>query len=247
MIVGRQTATGVMNQTGGSVTAALGVLYQMLKCATTSTWGTGIYNISGGTIIANATTGTALAIAPQGNSGTFRVIGDDATLIDVNGNMTVNAGGGAQGTLAFQLETGDLLSLIDVRDVATFNAGAILWFDTSLAAPTQSTYNLLTASSIVDSGITKNFPAGWDYHIIPGGNGQILQAFQPPVGLAGDFNNDTKVDAGDYATWRKNEVANAALANDNGVGNQAARYDLWRANFGNPPGSGSALKRWASA
>jgi hypothetical protein len=55
----------------------------------------------------------------------------------------------------------------------------------------------------------------------------------------GDYNNDGTVDAADYVTWRANEVANAALPNDNGVGNQAARYDLWRANFGNPPGTGS--------
>jgi hypothetical protein len=61
------------------------------------------------------------------------------------------------------------------------------------------------------------------------------------AGLAGDFNNDGKVDAGDYATWRKNEAANVALANDNGVGNQAARFALWRANFGKPPGAGSGL------
>jgi len=60
-------------------------------------------------------------------------------------------------------------------------------------------------------------------------------------GLLGDFNSDGKVDAGDYATWRKNEVANAPLANDNGVGNQAARFSLWRANFGKPPGAGSGL------
>jgi hypothetical protein len=77
--------------------------------------------------------------------------------------------------------------------------------------------------------------------LVPGGNGQILQLYQLPAGLLGDFNNDTKVDAGDYAIWRKNEVANAALDNDNGVGNQAARFDLWRANFGNPSGSGSGL------
>jgi hypothetical protein len=239
MIVGRQSNTGVMNQSGGSVTVAHGLSVGNAQSATTTLWGTGTYNARGGTITANQTTGTALQIAPQG-TGTFRVIGDDAS-IDVNGNMTVNAGGGAQGTLAFQLETGDLLSLIDVSGVATFNLGAILHFDTSLASPTQTTYDLLTATSIVDSGITKNFPAGWDYHIITGGNGQILQAFQPPVGLLGDFNSDTKVDAADYATWRKNEVANAALPNDNSVGNQPARFDLWRANFGNPPGSGSAL------
>lgn len=239
MIVGRQSNTGVMNQSGGSVTVAHGLSVGNAQSATTTLWGTGTYNVRGGTITANQTTGTALQIAPQG-TGTFRVIGDDAT-IDVNGNMTVNAGGGAQGTLAFQLETGDLLSLIDVSGTATFSSGAILNFDTSLASPTQTTYDLLTATSIVDNGITKNFPAGWDYHIITGGNGQILQAFQPPAGLPGDFNSDGKVDAGDYSIWRKNEVANAALSNDNGVGNQAARFDLWRANFGNPPGSGSAL------
>ena len=61
------------------------------------------------------------------------------------------------------------------------------------------------------------------------------------AGLPGDFNSDGKVDAGDYATWRKNDGPNATLPNDNGVGNQAARFSLWRANFGNPPGSGSSL------
>jgi hypothetical protein len=243
VIVGRQTATGVMNQTGGSVTAALGVAVANAQSATTSTWGTGIYNVSGGTITANQTTGTALAIAPQGNSGTFRVIGDDAT-IDVNGNMTVNAGGGAQGTLAYRLEAGDVLSLIDVSGNATFSSGAILNFDTSLASPTQATYNVLTAVDIIDSGITFNGPSGWSYHIISGGNGEILQFYQPtPPGLPGDFNNDGKVDAGDYVTWRKNDGTNNTLPNDNGLGSPigAAHYNLWRANFGNPPGGGTGL------
>jgi hypothetical protein len=240
VIVGRQTATGVMNQTGGTVTAALGVAVSNAQSATQTTWGTGVYNISGGTMTANQTTGTALAIAPQGNNGTFRVIGDDAT-IDVNGNMTVNAGGGAQGTLAYQLETGDSLSQIDVSGNATFSAGAILSFDTSLDAPAQATYNVLTALDIIDNGITFSGPAGWNYQIIAGGNGEILQFFQGPAGLAGDFNSDGKVDAGDYVTWRKNEVANLPLPNDGGAADQAARFALWRANFGNPPGSGSAL------
>jgi autotransporter-associated beta strand protein len=62
----------------------------------------------------------------------------------------------------------------------------------------------------------------------------------PSVGLPGDFNADSKVDAADYVTWRANEIANAALPNDNGVGNQAARFTLWRQNFGNP-GAGGGL------
>ncbi len=62
------------------------------------------------------------------------------------------------------------------------------------------------------------------------------------AGLAGDFNSDGKVDAGDYVTWRKNDGTNNALANDNGLGTPvgAAHYNLWRANFGNPPGAGSS-------
>jgi hypothetical protein len=62
------------------------------------------------------------------------------------------------------------------------------------------------------------------------------------VELPGDFNEDLKVDAADYVVWRQNELANAALPNDNGLATQAERFDLWRSNFGNMPmpGSGSA-------
>jgi hypothetical protein len=64
-----------------------------------------------------------------------------------------------------------------------------------------------------------------------------------PPGLPGDFNSDSKVDAGDYATWRKNNGTNNALANDNGLGTPIGpnHFNLWRQNFGNPPGSGSSL------
>ena len=58
--------------------------------------------------------------------------------------------------------------------------------------------------------------------------------------LLGDYNDDGSVDAADYVVWRKNELANNPLPNDNGVGNQAARFSLWKANFGNTaPGAGS--------
>jgi hypothetical protein len=241
VIAGRQSTTGVINQTGGSLTAGAGVAVGRAENTNTALWGTGAYNVSGGTITANqSATSTALWIGSQGN-GTFRVIGDDAA-IDVNGNMVVNAGGGAQGTLGYQLEAGDLLTQIDVRDNATFSAGAILDFDTSLAAPTQTTYDVLTAFDIVDNGITFSGPAGWNYQIISGGNGEILQIIQSGTGATpGDFNSDGKVDAADYVTWRKNEVSNLPLPNDGGAADQAARFTLWRANFGNSPGSGSGL------
>ncbi|MCI0335124.1 MAG: PEP-CTERM sorting domain-containing protein [Planctomycetes bacterium] len=69
--------------------------------------------------------------------------------------------------------------------------------------------------------------------------------------LPGDFNNDEKVDAADYVTWRKNNGTNNALPNDNGLGTPitSAHYDLWVKNFGNMsmPGAGSGSGSSAGA
>src|SRR5262249_30191515 len=59
----------------------------------------------------------------------------------------------------------------------------------------------------------------------------LLNVTTGAVTLPGDYNNDGKVDAGDYVTWRKNPAAFGG----------AAGYNTWRANFGKPPGAGSAL------
>jgi hypothetical protein len=54
-------------------------------------------------------------------------------------------------------------------------------------------------------------------------------------GVTADFNNDANVNAADYVVWRNNETANSPLPNDNGLTTQAARYTLWRSNFGDGP------------
>jgi hypothetical protein len=53
--------------------------------------------------------------------------------------------------------------------------------------------------------------------------------------LMGDYNGDGKVDAADYVVWRK-DPTNPAHGY---VSDPSDGYNLWRANFGNPPGSGS--------
>jgi hypothetical protein len=76
-------------------------------------------------------------------------------------------------------------------------------------------------------------PAGWNFQIVAGGNGQILQAFQGgPVGVQGDYNNNGVVDAADYVLWRKNPAGN---------GGAPAGYNTWRQNFGGALGSGGNL------
>lgn len=64
-------------------------------------------------------------------------------------------------------------------------------------------------------------------------------AFQPPPLLAGDYNSNNVVDAGDYVVYRKYFNTTHVLPND-AIGGTigAPQYTQWRGNFGKPPGSG---------
>jgi hypothetical protein len=166
-IVGRQGAAKFL-QTGG--VANFNGTLSIGNRETATGANSGLYKISAGDL----NIATALNVANSG-TGEFRVVGDDAT-IDVTGAMLVGNTANGLGTLAFELETGDLLSQMAVTGTATFSTGAALVFDATNAAPTQNVYNLLTAASIVDGGIAFTAPVGWSYQIVSGGNGQILQA-----------------------------------------------------------------------
>lgn len=63
-------------------------------------------------------------------------------------------------------------------------------------------------------------------------NATAIAALAALPGVPGDYNNDGKVNAADYVLWRKNPSA---------FGGSPGGYNSWRANFGNPPGSGSGL------
>jgi T5SS/PEP-CTERM-associated repeat protein len=54
------------------------------------------------------------------------------------------------------------------------------------------------------------------------------------TGLAGDYNNDGRVDAADYVVWRKNDDTQEG-------------YDAWRANFGRTAGTAAVATGSASA
>jgi hypothetical protein len=70
---------------------------------------------------------------------------------------------------------------------------------------------------------------------------QIVASAAP--GLTGDYNDNGKVDAGDYVLWRKYQGTTHTLPNDPTGGTiGAAQYNSWRSNFGNGgPGAGSGL------
>jgi autotransporter-associated beta strand protein len=89
-------------------------------------------------------------------------------------------------------------------------------------------------------GATGNLAADFQTDLITG-NGLLGVTTLVVPGVPGDYNDDGSVDAADYVIWRKNEGTTNTLPNDNGIGGTigTAHYDLWVANFGNPPGSGS--------
>jgi hypothetical protein len=131
--------------------------------------------------------------------------------------------------------------LADTRDVYLTSTGSALDLNFSVTDTIRSLFLDGVAQPVGLYGPTGS-PNPTDTEVAwITGSGELNVTALPVVGVPGDFNSDGKVDAGDYVTWRKNEVANASLPHDNGVGNQAARYSLWRANFGNPPGSGASL------
>jgi hypothetical protein len=72
----------------------------------------------------------------------------------------------------------------------------------------------------------------------------VTNVNEPPVVLAGDYNNNGTVDAADYVVWRKLLNQNVTVPNDTTPGTVTqADYTVWRANFGRSvtPGSGANI------
>jgi len=68
-------------------------------------------------------------------------------------------------------------------------------------------------------------------------DGSFIGARGVFTGLLGDYNNNGIVDAADYTVWR----------DGNSPDDSQAGYNLWKANFGNTSGSGSAAATSATA
>lgn len=220
----KYTAVGPItsNKTGAGAATFNGAI----TAATSLTVNGGAVTLSGANTYSGNNTITGGSLTVSGASATFG-----------SGNVTVNAGSAAiaAGVTNAILDSA-ILTLLGGGAANTADAGYI-----SLAAGINEHVGSLFLG-------TTNFTTG-TFGATGSGAANIFDEYFSgsgivtvgAAGLLGDFNSDGKVDAGDYATWRKNDGANAQLPNDNSVGNQAARFSLWRANFGKPPGAGSSL------
>jgi fibronectin-binding autotransporter adhesin len=209
---------------------------------------TGTTNVNAGTLLINGTqTGTGLTTVAAGatlggtgtlggaltNNGTVSP-GASVGTLNVNGNVTmgvsshlgIELSGASADKLAItgNLDLSAIANILDVTGVGTGSSWVIATYTGSLTGA----FETITSGYSVDYG--------------SGANSQVT-LMAAPMGLPGDFNNDGKVDAGDYVVWRKYNTTNHALANDGGLGTpiSGAHYTLWRSNFGKPPGAGASL------
>lgn len=223
---GTLSITGANTYDGGT-TVIQGRL--LVSNTTGSGTGSGPVAVNIGTLGGTGSISGAVTVA----SGAHIAPGESIESLDV-GSLSVSTGSildfelGAPGSPGV---TSDLIN-VTAADGLTVNGGTVNLTDAGgLAA---GTYTLIDYSGNLSGGVglmtLGTQPAGFSYSLVNNPGNSSIDLHVNALGLPGDFNGDGKVDAGDYVAWRKNPSA---------FGGDPAGYNTWRANFGNPPGSGS--------
>jgi autotransporter-associated beta strand protein len=217
-LMNADTYTGGTTVTGGTL---------LVNNSSGSGTGTGTVTLNTGTVLGG--TGTiASDVSNSGNvdAGSFLSGVPQVGTLHVGGNYTQAAGG------IFSVELAGLAAHDELIATGSATLGGTLAVSlTSGFTPAVgNTFEIMTASGFGGSKFaTTNLPAlsgGLSWNVNYGTTNVVLS-----VSIPGDFNNDSAVNAADYATWRK------------GLGTTYTQgdYDLWRAHFGQPGGPGAGL------
>jgi hypothetical protein len=191
---GGASSNGLYNQTGGEL-----VIYRAGNSNTEpsnpggrasmeigDTVGTGVYQISGGSLRTRATVHVA-------ETGTFRVIGSGASSIGIGSQQSVDGGWLQKGLLSMEIDSGGVTSIF-VDDtgggvgIAEFYSGSLL--DLGFAAgvsPYAGTWTLMEVegADLVDSGLALSplVDPAWSFDIDnSGANGVLTATFVPEPG-----------------------------------------------------------------
>jgi T5SS/PEP-CTERM-associated repeat protein len=161
-------------------------------------------------------------VAP-GVSPSF-IVNDAFGTLSVEGNFTQSNAGSLQIQLA-SLTTFDKLTIDGTASLSgRLELSTALGFTPAVG----DKFEIITASGGVDGTFTQVSAVGISqanvvWQVLYTQSAVFLQ-----VGVAGDFNLNGIVDAADYVVWRKTDGT-------------LVGYNAWRAHFGQPAGSGTAL------
>jgi autotransporter-associated beta strand protein len=217
---------------------------------------TGNTTVSAGKLLVNGSLAAGSAVAVNGGvlGGTGTIggsvtVASGATLSPGTSIESLDVGSLAMsgGKLTFELGapgspgvTSDLLNVVNTDGLSITSGTVDLINFGGLAG---GTYRLVEYAGTALGDATVDLltlglqPAGFTYDLVDNATNLSIDLVVTPAGVPGDFNNDGKVDAADYVLWRK-DPTNPAYGY---VSDPQDGYNTWRANFGNPPGSGSGL------
>jgi hypothetical protein len=166
-------------------------------------------------------------IEPGAPVGTLTIDGDLSQ--QSGGTLAIDLGG----TLASQydrLAVGRLAFLDGTLEVSLVDLGGGL-FTPSVG----NSFTILTAADGIEGTFEQLLlPGGFQWNVAYNANNVVLSV--TGLGLAGDFNHDSRVDSADYVTWRE------------GLGTiyNQGHYNEWRANFGATSGTANSAPATAA-
>jgi hypothetical protein len=228
IIIAAPGATAALNLSGGT-----------LRTQTLSKGSGGSFSFTGGKLSADTVNFSLVnnggTIAPGDSIGATEsnVAAPNIGQTRVAGDLTLNGG-----TLQIELSSLASFDKLLVDNLATLGGNLTVATLGGFTPNNGNSWQIITAGGI--AGNFSSITAG--YTVQQQGNNLFL-FFGTPT-LAGDYNGDGNVNAGDYVTWRRAMATGGTLLNETaspGVADQAD-YDAWRANFGatNSPGSGAS-------
>jgi hypothetical protein len=228
IIIAAAGATAALNLSGGT-----------LRTTTLSKGSGGSLSFTGGKLSADtvnfslANNGGTLAPGDSIGATETNSVAPNIGQTHVVGDLTLNSG-----TLQIELASLGSFDKLLVDGIATLGGNLAVSTLGGFVPANGNSWQIITAG-----GISLNFGSVTAGYTVQQQGNNLMLFFGTPT-LAGDYNGDSIVNAGDYTTWRRAMAGGGTLLNETasiGVVDQAD-YDAWRANFGatNGPGSGAA-------